>query len=213
MTATLRSNVHSRFLAPASLSVNDYFKKTNAQDWKLKHYLNYRLENENIIPTWTAVYNDWSQAHRGKNILLSDLLETTNKKRSQEDNYDNEAGPSNEKRSRHEDSSYEGTYQDEPQTPEYLFEIYDQDEEIKVMDARPLLWRIIDLSYSEVAPSTLSQSDQEGIRTLISFALQIGQTNEFTVLAPSAERCLRSLAKINILEFTRNACFSLSSLF
>ncbi|CAB5376579.1 unnamed protein product [Rhizophagus irregularis] len=119
MTATLRSNVHSRFLAPASLSVNDYFKKTNAQDWKLKHYLNYRLENENIIPTWTAVYNDW----------------TTNKKRSQEDNYDNEAGPSNEKRSRHEDSSYEGTYQDEPQTPEYLFEIYDQDEEIKVMDA------------------------------------------------------------------------------
>ncbi|CAB5376581.1 unnamed protein product [Rhizophagus irregularis] len=106
MTATLRSNVHSRFLAPASLSVNDYFKKTNAQDWKLKHYLNYRLENENIIPTWTAVYNDW----------------TTNKKRSQEDNYDNEAGPSNEKRSRHEDSSYEGTYQDEPQTPEYLFE-------------------------------------------------------------------------------------------
>ncbi|CAB4490735.1 uncharacterized protein OCT59_021694 [Rhizophagus irregularis] len=79
--------------------------------------------------------------------------------------------------------------------------------------SKPLLWRIIDLSYSEVAPSTLSQSDQEGIRTLISFALQIGQTNEFTVLAPSAERCLRSLAKINILEFTRNACFSLSSLF
>ncbi|PKY51004.1 hypothetical protein RhiirA4_424190 [Rhizophagus irregularis] len=172
---------------------------------------------------------------------LSDLLETTNKKRSQEDNYDNEAGPSNENRSRHEDSSYEGTYQDEPQTPEYLFEIYDQDEEIKVMDAsypihdwlnkvikeqktmtseinsniasKPLLWRIIDLSYSEVAPSTLSQSDQEGIRTLISSALQIGQTNECTVLAPSAERCLRSLAKINILEFTRNACFSLSSLF
>lgn len=57
MTATFRSNVHSRFLAPASLGVNDYFKKTNAQDWKL--YLNYRLENENIIPTWTAVYNDW----------------------------------------------------------------------------------------------------------------------------------------------------------
>ncbi|CAB4425222.1 unnamed protein product [Rhizophagus irregularis] len=102
LTATLRSNVHSRFLAPASLGVNDYFKKTNAQDWKLKHYLNYQ---------------------------------TTNKKRSQEDNYDNEAGPSNENRSRHEDSSYEGTYQDEPQTPEYLFEIYDQDEEIKVMDA------------------------------------------------------------------------------
>ncbi|GBC30488.1 hypothetical protein GLOIN_2v1786909 [Rhizophagus irregularis DAOM 181602=DAOM 197198] len=46
--------------------------------------------------------------------------------------------------------------------------------------SKPLLWRIIDLSYSEVAPSTLSQSDQEGIRTLISFALQIGQTNEFT---------------------------------
>ncbi|CAB4384308.1 unnamed protein product [Rhizophagus irregularis] len=79
--------------------------------------------------------------------------------------------------------------------------------------SKPLLWRIIDLSYSEVAPSTLSQSDQEGIRTLISSALQIGQTNECTVLAPSAERCLRSLAKINILEFTRNACFSLSSLF
>ncbi|CAB4424841.1 unnamed protein product [Rhizophagus irregularis] len=73
--------------------------------------------------------------------------------------------------------------------------------------SKPLLWRIIDLSYSEVAPSTLSQSDQEGIRTLISSALQIGQTNECTVLAPSAERCLRSLAKINILEFTRNACF------
>uniref|UniRef100_U9TGT7 Uncharacterized protein n=1 Tax=Rhizophagus irregularis (strain DAOM 181602 / DAOM 197198 / MUCL 43194) TaxID=747089 RepID=U9TGT7_RHIID len=58
--------------------------------------------------------------------------------------------------------------------------------------SKPLLWRIIDLSYSEVAPSTLSQSDQEGIRTLISFALQIGQTNEFTLTTKQ----LKKIAKI-----------------
>ncbi|UZO28151.1 uncharacterized protein OCT59_021693 [Rhizophagus irregularis] len=79
MTATLRSNVHSRFLAPASLSVNDYFKKTNAQDWKLKHYLNYRLENENIIPTWTAVYNDWVDS-------LNTIIKLIHKKLSKNEN-------------------------------------------------------------------------------------------------------------------------------
>jgi len=59
MTATLRSNIHTRFLAPDHLDINDYFKKTSAQDWKLKHYLNYHLKSENIIPTWSTVYNDW----------------------------------------------------------------------------------------------------------------------------------------------------------
>jgi hypothetical protein len=59
MTATLRSNIHVHFFAPDYLEVNNYFKKVGAQDWKLKHYLNYHLETEDIIPTWTTVYEDW----------------------------------------------------------------------------------------------------------------------------------------------------------
>ncbi|CAG8467813.1 9165_t:CDS:10 [Funneliformis caledonium] len=241
MTATLRSKIYNRFLAPDELNVNDYFKKVGAQDWRLKSYLNYRLETENITPTWTDVLNGWKDSleamintnhirvpnsvkHFCKELLNFNTFEgetvlercmkwynnfyeqmlqgTENKKRPQDDTNDNEAGPSNEKRSR-QDSSCEGAYQDDV---EYLFEMYARDEEeIKAMDVRPLLWRIIDLSYSEVAPSTLSQNDQENVRKLISSALWIGQPNEWTVLVPPAERCLGSLAKLTTKQLKKIA--------
>ncbi|CAI2183056.1 15220_t:CDS:2 [Funneliformis geosporum] len=295
MTATLRSNIYSRFLAPGELNVNDYFKNVGAQDWSLKSYLNYRLEAESITPTWTDVYDCWKDSletitikntnhtkvpssvkHFCKELInfntferetvleqcmdwynnfyerycdlqltervqhieekiyssqkLSEMLQgTTNKKRPQDETNDNEAGSSNGKRI---------TYQDESQI---LSEMYAQDEEeIKAIDAssvewefnypihdwlnkvikeqktmmsqinsniasKPLLWRIIDLSYSEVAPSTLSQSDQEEVRTLISSALRIGQTNEWTNVGPSADRCLGSLAKLTTKQLKKIA--------
>ncbi|CAG8499081.1 5819_t:CDS:10 [Funneliformis mosseae] len=71
--------------------------------------------------------------------------------------------------------------------------------------SKPLLWRIIDLSYSEVAPSTLSQNDQVNVRKLISSALWIGQPNEWTVLVPPAERCLGSLAKLTTKQLKKIA--------
>jgi len=52
----------------------------------LKHYLNYRLENENVIPPWTEIYKDWQNTleiikkNKFKNIpscicaLCNDLL-------------------------------------------------------------------------------------------------------------------------------------------
>ncbi|CAG8457559.1 17314_t:CDS:2 [Acaulospora morrowiae] len=199
MTATLRSNIYVHFLAPDYLDINDYFKKVDAQYWKLKHYINYRLETESIIPAWTTVYEDWVDSldmiaktnHKkvpssissfcneltnfntfeGETILerckewyhnfyerycdlqlaekvqrieekiytsqkaiyssqkLSELLQGTTdikKRRSQDDDDDNKAGPSNEKRSRHEYLSCEREYyqreQDEPRILECSIE-------------------------------------------------------------------------------------------
>ncbi|CAG8635478.1 9546_t:CDS:2, partial [Funneliformis caledonium] len=47
--------------------------KVEAENWKLKHYLNYRLENENVIPPWLTVYNDWESS-------LEIIKKTNNKK-------------------------------------------------------------------------------------------------------------------------------------
>ncbi|RHZ81040.1 hypothetical protein Glove_126g22 [Diversispora epigaea] len=41
--------------------VNYYFKEAEAHEWKLKH-LNHRLEKENVLLTWTAVYKDWQDS-------------------------------------------------------------------------------------------------------------------------------------------------------
>src|SRR5688572_27562404 len=73
MTATLRSNTYSKYLAPEELDVADYFKEVEAENWKLKHYLNYRLENENVIPPWLTFYNDWKSS-------LEIIKKTNNKK-------------------------------------------------------------------------------------------------------------------------------------
>ncbi|RHZ79259.1 hypothetical protein Glove_150g88 [Diversispora epigaea] len=63
MTAILRSNKYLQFFIPENFEgVNDYFKDVKAQNWKLKHYLNYRLENEEEILTWTEIYKDWKDS-------------------------------------------------------------------------------------------------------------------------------------------------------
>ncbi|CAG8453334.1 776_t:CDS:10, partial [Ambispora leptoticha] len=55
------------------LNVHDYFKKTDAQEWRLNNYLNYRLETENEIPTWTDVINVWKNS-------LETMIQTNHKK-------------------------------------------------------------------------------------------------------------------------------------
>ncbi|RGB22513.1 hypothetical protein C1646_54219 [Rhizophagus diaphanus] len=63
MTAVLRTNKYLQFFVPEELEgVNYYFKEVEAQNWRLKHYLNYRLENDNIILAWTTVYKDWKES-------------------------------------------------------------------------------------------------------------------------------------------------------
>ncbi|PKK67892.1 hypothetical protein RhiirC2_782937 [Rhizophagus irregularis] len=50
MTAVLRTNKYLQFFVPEDLEgINDYFKEMEASNWKLKHYLNYHLENDDII--------------------------------------------------------------------------------------------------------------------------------------------------------------------
>ncbi|KAF0370948.1 hypothetical protein F8M41_013224 [Gigaspora margarita] len=63
MTATLRSHKYSDFLAPAEIEgVNYYFREVEAHEWKLKHYLNHRLEKEDVFPSWIKVYKDWQES-------------------------------------------------------------------------------------------------------------------------------------------------------
>ncbi|CAI2171278.1 6383_t:CDS:2 [Funneliformis geosporum] len=42
--------------------VSYYFREVEAQEWKLKHYLNHRLEREDVLPSWTKVYKDWQES-------------------------------------------------------------------------------------------------------------------------------------------------------
>jgi hypothetical protein len=63
MTATLRSHKYSDFRAPAEIEgVSYYFREVEAHEWKLKHYLNHRLEREDVLPSWTKVYKDWQES-------------------------------------------------------------------------------------------------------------------------------------------------------
>ncbi|CAI2188362.1 7205_t:CDS:2, partial [Funneliformis geosporum] len=63
MTAVLRTNKYFNFVVSnREEDVNDYFMKVEAQNWQLKHYLNYRLKNESIILPWLTVYEDWKRS-------------------------------------------------------------------------------------------------------------------------------------------------------
>jgi len=63
MTTILRTKTYLHFkLSDSDKNINDYFRKVEAQYWQLKHYLNYHLENKNVIPSWTEIYEDWQNA-------------------------------------------------------------------------------------------------------------------------------------------------------
>jgi hypothetical protein len=65
MTAVLRSRLHLNYLVPVKeKDINDYFKKVEARNWQLKHYLNHRLKTESEIQTWVTVYDDWMRSLR-----------------------------------------------------------------------------------------------------------------------------------------------------
>ncbi|CAI2187712.1 3692_t:CDS:2 [Funneliformis geosporum] len=62
MTTTLNSSTHLNFVSPNYEGVHSYFKKVEAQNWQIKHYLSYRLKEDEIILPWTAVYDDWQKS-------------------------------------------------------------------------------------------------------------------------------------------------------
>ncbi|CAI2182601.1 12389_t:CDS:2, partial [Funneliformis geosporum] len=63
MTAVLRTRTYLNFkVSDNDKDVNDYFREVEAQYWQLKHYLNHRLENENVIRPWTEIYEDWRKS-------------------------------------------------------------------------------------------------------------------------------------------------------
>lgn len=64
MTATLRSNTYLSFVSPNFEGVHSYFKKIEAQNWRIKHYLSYRLKEDELILPWTVVYDDWQGSLR-----------------------------------------------------------------------------------------------------------------------------------------------------
>ncbi|CAG8551763.1 10049_t:CDS:10, partial [Dentiscutata erythropus] len=39
-----------------------YFKEVSAQHWQLKHYLSFRLKNDETILPWSTIYNEWQQS-------------------------------------------------------------------------------------------------------------------------------------------------------
>ncbi len=62
MTATLRSTKHLQFVSPNFEDVHFYFKNVEAQNWRLKHYLHYRLKEDKSILSWMKVYDDWKKS-------------------------------------------------------------------------------------------------------------------------------------------------------
>ncbi|CAG8658021.1 10211_t:CDS:2 [Funneliformis caledonium] len=62
MTATLRSTKHLQFVSPNFEDVHFYFKNVEAQNWRLKHYLHYRLKQDKSILSWMKVYDDWKKS-------------------------------------------------------------------------------------------------------------------------------------------------------
>ncbi|CAG8458440.1 9527_t:CDS:2 [Scutellospora calospora] len=59
MTAVLRSIKYLDFTVPDEYNTYVYFKKVEARFWQLKHYLSFRLKNDEIILPLSTVYNDW----------------------------------------------------------------------------------------------------------------------------------------------------------
>ncbi|CAI2185254.1 3502_t:CDS:2 [Funneliformis geosporum] len=58
----LRSTTYLRFVSPNFEGVHIYFKNVEAQNWQLKHYLHYRLKQDNVILSWMDVYDDWKKS-------------------------------------------------------------------------------------------------------------------------------------------------------
>ena len=59
MTAVLRSSKYLDFKVSEIHNINAYFKVIDASSWQLKHYLSFRLKNDDEILPWATVYDDW----------------------------------------------------------------------------------------------------------------------------------------------------------
>ncbi|CAG8642247.1 4061_t:CDS:2 [Funneliformis mosseae] len=57
MTAVLRSIKFLDFRASEEYDICTYFKRVEAKYWQLKHYLSFRLKNDDTILPWSAVYD------------------------------------------------------------------------------------------------------------------------------------------------------------
>ncbi len=42
--------------------IHSYFKNVEAQNWRINHYLGYRLEKDELILPWITVYDDWQSS-------------------------------------------------------------------------------------------------------------------------------------------------------
>ncbi|CAG8486415.1 2537_t:CDS:2, partial [Funneliformis caledonium] len=73
MTAVLRSKTYLDFKVPNKKYTYVYFKMVEAQFWQLKHYLGFRLKNDDIILPWSVVYDDWQ-------VSLNRIAQNTIKK-------------------------------------------------------------------------------------------------------------------------------------
>ena len=63
MTAALRTSKFLGFkIHSEETNVHDYFTKTEARYWQLKHYLNFRLKEDEKISPWNTVNDDWQRS-------------------------------------------------------------------------------------------------------------------------------------------------------
>ncbi|CAG8505214.1 11468_t:CDS:2 [Dentiscutata heterogama] len=63
MTVVLRSLKFLEFKISTSEKIPySYFKEVSAQHWQLKHYLSFRLRNDEPILSWSTIYNEWRQS-------------------------------------------------------------------------------------------------------------------------------------------------------
>ncbi|CAG8694273.1 40613_t:CDS:10 [Gigaspora margarita] len=63
MTAVLRSLKFLEFKVSILERIPySYFKEVSAQHWQLKHYLSFRLRNDETILPWSKIYNEWRQS-------------------------------------------------------------------------------------------------------------------------------------------------------
>ncbi|CAI2195455.1 6346_t:CDS:2, partial [Funneliformis geosporum] len=73
MTAVLRSKTYLDFKVPNEQNIYVYFKSVEARFWQLKHYLAFRLKNDDTILPWSVVYDDWQ-------VSLNRIAQNTIKK-------------------------------------------------------------------------------------------------------------------------------------